>query len=110
MPDRIDEFESIFRSADKPVFHFEPPNVRKILLMSDLSGNDAQTFEERVRHFVESGEPGGTITWEAIHGEIPGTQAELINLVKTGVKNHNDDDGSLNSGEDDRQVTGIFVT
>ena len=82
MPDRIDEFESIFRSADKPVFHFSPPKVEKILLMSDLSGQDAQRFEERVRQFVESGEPGGSIAWESVHGENPGTRDELAKIVE----------------------------
>ena len=32
MPDRIDEFESVFRSADKPAFHFDPPKIEKLLL------------------------------------------------------------------------------
>ena len=82
MPDRIDEFESIFRSADKPIFHFEPPEVGKILLMSDLSGREAQTFEERLRQFVESGEPGGTIEWESVHGEEPDTRDELLKIVE----------------------------
>ena len=82
MPDRIDEFESIFRSADKPTFHFAPPQVEKILLMSDLSGQEAQRFEERVRQFVESGEPGGTIAWESMHGEEPETRGELMEFVE----------------------------
>jgi len=78
----FDEFESIFRSADKPIFHFAPPRVEKILLMSDLSNQEAQTFEKRVRQFVESGEPGGNITWEAVHGEEPDTPDELLNIVE----------------------------
>lgn len=82
MTDRIDEFESIFRSADKPVFHFAPPKVEKILLMSDLSGQEAQRFEARLQQFVESGEPGGNITWEAVHGEEPETRDELLKIVE----------------------------
>jgi len=82
MAARIDEFESIFRSADKPIFHFAPPKVEKILLMSDLSGQEARTFEEKVRQFVESGEPGVIITWESIHGDEPDTRDELLKVVE----------------------------
>ena len=77
MPNRIDTFESVFRRANKPIFRFSPPKVEKILLMSDLSGHQAQRFEERVRRFVETGEPGGRITWELVHGEKPDTRGRL---------------------------------
>jgi len=83
MPAHIDEFESIFRSADKPSFHFAPPRVEKILLMSDLSGQEVRTFEERMRQFVGSGEPGGTITWESVHREKPDTRDALLKIVET---------------------------
>jgi uncharacterized protein (DUF302 family) len=82
MPNRIDTFESIFRRANKPIFRFSPPKVEKILLMSDLSGHHAQRFEERVRRFVETGYPGGRITWESVHGEKPDTREAFLKSVE----------------------------
>mgnify|MGYP006982481094 CR=1 FL=1 len=69
MPDRIDEFESVFRSADKPLFHLAPPPVRRALVLSDREPADADAFEDRVRRYVESGDPDSTLEWQSWHGD-----------------------------------------
>ena len=37
----VDEFESVFRAADKPRFAYAPPPLGRLLLLADLEG-DAQ--------------------------------------------------------------------
>ena len=81
MPDRIDDFESVFRSADKATYRFAPPAVRRALVLSDSSGDDADAFEVRVRAYVESGEPEAGIEWQAWHGDVPDTRQEFVDRL-----------------------------
>ena len=83
MPDRIDEFESVFRSADKPAFHFDPPKIEKLLLLTDLKTPEAQQFEDRLKKFIDSGEPGGTFSWKSIHAEKPDTRTAFIQTIES---------------------------
>ena len=82
MPDRIDEFESVFRSADKPLFHLAPPPVRRALVLSDRGPGDADAFEDRVRRYVESGEPDSTLEWQSWHGDVPDTRQAFVERLK----------------------------
>lgn len=78
MPDRIDEFESVFRSADKVSFRFQPPPVRRALILSDRRDADAEDFDARIRRYVESGDPDSPLEWEAWHGDVPDTRREFV--------------------------------
>ncbi len=49
---KIDQFESVFRSADKMVFQRQPPAWRKGLLVCDLDEDAAKTYLERVKGFL----------------------------------------------------------
>jgi hypothetical protein len=81
MPDRIDEFESVFRSADKPLFHLAPPPVRRALVLSDREPADADAFEDRVRRYVESGDPDSTLEWQSWHGDVPDTRQAFVDRL-----------------------------
>ena len=41
---RVDQFESAFRAADKPVFEFLQPVVERALVVTDLLGASAIAF------------------------------------------------------------------
>ena len=47
--DKVDQFESAFRSAAKEVFHYRPLAVASVLVMSDLTGDAAASFAARVK-------------------------------------------------------------
>ena len=52
----IDQFESVFKAADKQRFVLEPISVRDILLVSDLAPNAEEAFDARVQAFEKSRE------------------------------------------------------
>ena len=49
---KIDQFESVFRSAAKTPYVYDAVSVQKIALVSDLVADDAETFANRVRRFL----------------------------------------------------------
>ena len=49
---KIDGFESVFRSAVKDRFHFRPPTIESVLVVTDMSTYDAAGFTERVKTFL----------------------------------------------------------
>ena len=56
---RIDQFESVFKSADKPVFLYEPFPVGSALALTDLDADGADSFRALVRKYLDaSGEEG----------------------------------------------------
>ena len=46
---RIDQFESVFRAADKPVYVHQDVQYRKILLVSDLERDESAAHAKLVR-------------------------------------------------------------
>ncbi len=49
---QIDEFESIFKAAAKPVFHVEPIAIHKVLLLTDTAASGRAEYLDRVRQFL----------------------------------------------------------
>ena len=49
---QIDEFESLFKSADKPVFHIEPIKIQKILIVIDENFDESEGYVERLKNFL----------------------------------------------------------
>ncbi|MAF11333.1 hypothetical protein CMK11_12855 [Candidatus Poribacteria bacterium] len=83
MPDRIDEFESVFRSADRTAYQFLPPPVRRALVLSDRPVDGAQAYEARVRAYVESGDPDTSLEWDSWHGEAPDTRQGFVDRLSS---------------------------
>jgi hypothetical protein len=48
----IDQFESVFRAASREIFKYEKIEFKKILLITDLEGEEAETFESVVKNFL----------------------------------------------------------
>ncbi|MEM9462356.1 MAG: hypothetical protein AAGF11_49870 [Myxococcota bacterium] len=93
----VDQFESVFRSADKPVFHFERVRLDKVLVVSDLATQAAEGFTRAVRKFLHNldgrpggkpggkpdGKPGGKqVQWETFDGSEFSSQGELLEKVE----------------------------
>ncbi len=76
----IDQFESVFRSADKAVFVHQPVEVGSMLVVTDLPDDDAGRFADAARHFLSTlGEPAVTVT---SGGEFE-TVGDLLRVVET---------------------------
>jgi len=50
---KLDELESVFKSASKARFHSEPVSLKNIVLVTDLHGDEAQAYRERVCEFLD---------------------------------------------------------
>ena len=44
--DKVDQFESAFRAAAKSVYRFVAPALDRVLLVTDLEGDDANAFAD----------------------------------------------------------------
>jgi len=53
----------MFRSAVKEVFHFEPPNLRRGLLVTDLPRQESAALEAKVRTFLKTIDSAEQMQW-----------------------------------------------
>ncbi len=49
---RVDQFESVFRAADKAVFAYERVALNDVLVVTDLPAGEAQDFTAQIRTFL----------------------------------------------------------
>jgi len=64
----LDQFESVFKSADKAVFTYERAAFNRILLVSDMDTTAAEGIAERVRAFLSTIEQA-TTDWSILTGK-----------------------------------------
>ena len=57
---KLDQFESVFKSADKAVFTYDRPTFDRVLLVTDLNEADAADIARRVRSFLTAIDDAGT--------------------------------------------------
>ena len=62
---RIDQFESVFKSAAKTVFSYEEINLTSGLVVTDLDESAASAFGDRVRGFLAALGLTGAMTWRS---------------------------------------------
>ncbi len=66
---KLDEFESIFRSAVKDVFRFEPPQLSSGLLVTDLPRAESAALEVKVRSLLATIDSAEQMQWVDLAGE-----------------------------------------
>ena len=76
---KVDQFESAFRAADKPVFEFLQPVVERALVVTDLRGADATAFRDQVRDFLAV--LGNGVQWDLADGDSCKTIEALLERV-----------------------------
>ena len=76
---RVDQFESAFRAADKPVFEFLQPVVERVLVVTDLRGASATAFRDQVRNFLAV--LGNGVQWDLDDGDSFDTIEMLLERV-----------------------------
>lgn len=64
----LNQFESIFKAADKPVHAYARPRFDRILLVSDLNASDAEALAARARAFL-SAIDGPDTRWDRLDGD-----------------------------------------
>ncbi len=76
---KVDQFESQFRAAAKPVFHWAPPEVKRVLLVSDRLRDGAEELLASLRSLFGESLPG--VEWSATETGDFGDVASLLSLV-----------------------------
>ncbi|MCH9681320.1 MAG: hypothetical protein K0V04_07800 [Deltaproteobacteria bacterium] len=79
----VDQFESVFRSAAKSVFHPADIDISTVLVVTDLATEASDAFANAVRGFLSTldgrkGQP----TWQTLHGGNFASQGELLEQVE----------------------------
>ena len=77
---RVDQFESIFRSASKEVYHFTPPEIRHIHVVTDLDAEAAEEFIGRLKRFLAV--LGEDITWSQTAAADGKDLGDLLDSIK----------------------------
>ena len=78
----LDQFESVFKSADKAVYTYDRPTFDRVLLVTDLNKADAAGIADRVRSFLTAIDEAGT-RWDTLYGDdFVSVQALLENIEK----------------------------
>ncbi len=54
MSDRIDQFESMFKSAEKARYQYDPPLLQRIVVLVDTPRGDATAYTESVRAYMKA--------------------------------------------------------
>lgn len=80
----IDQFESVFKAADKPMFRPQEVRLARRLVICDAVGEEATKFKEDSRRFLkeESGALDTEGSWQVIGGDEFANVSELLEQVK----------------------------
>ena len=78
---KVDQFESVFRSASKEIFHLKPLRFAKILVVTDLPKDSAELFARKAESFLNVLRKDEA-QWEVIEGSRFTTLLELLKLVE----------------------------
>ena len=81
---RIDQFESVFKSADKPVFRYEPFSVGSPMVLTDLDDEAAESFAVLVGKYAGAGGSREISAQRVIKGADFSTIEECLELIAVG--------------------------
>ena len=79
MVDHIDEFESIFRRADREIFAYVDVPISSVVVISDGDQAEADQTIQNVKKFVTRFD--GVTEWRTITGDQYNTVAELLEVL-----------------------------
>ena len=74
----VDQFESVFRSAVHDTYSHERIEFPKVLIVTDLTGDEAETFADRTRQFLKTLSAGDSPEWTVICGDEFSSTEDLL--------------------------------
>ncbi len=80
MPDRVDQFESIFKRADKARFEYRRPEIRRVTLVTDLDATDTAALLQRVQQFLAVLDPD-RLEWHTLGEGDYDRKSELLDKL-----------------------------
>ncbi len=80
MPDSVDQFDSIFKLADKARFEYRRPDIRHVTLVTDLKATDTAALLQRVQEFLSALEANSP-EWHTLGEGDYDRQSELLDML-----------------------------
>ena len=78
---KLNQFESVFRSADKATFAYRALSFGQVLLVTDLSATDSEELLAEVHAFLGAIDGSGT-EWSV----LPGAAFDNVQALLEGVE------------------------
>lgn len=78
----IDQFESIFRSAVKDVFTYEPKPIQRILVITDMEAEAATAFSNRIQDYLAVLNKIDNPSWQTLTGDQFLTIREMLTRIE----------------------------
>ena len=79
---RVDQFESVFRSAARTVFEPKSIEIESVLVICDGDGSAAEEFAARSRSFVDVLDKRENLRWATVKGSEFRTVPDLLERVE----------------------------
>ena len=80
---RVDQFESVFRSAARTVFQPEPVEIDSVMVVCDGDGSAAEEFAARSHSFLRILDERENLRWVTVPGSEFRTVPDLLDRVET---------------------------
>lgn len=78
----IDQFESVFRAASKPVYRPTPRRFETVLLLTDLPQDAAEAYGAQARQLVHAARGLGAAPWIIADADAAPTVGDLLALIE----------------------------
>ncbi len=79
----VDQFESMFRSATREVFHHKRIEIDSVLVVTDRDDTGAGDFGDQARNFLRVISGDANVRWRDVAGSEFTTAGELLALVES---------------------------
>ncbi len=78
----IDQFESVFKSADKARFLLEKSSLKSVFVVTDLVGDEAAAYHSEIGRFLATLTSECDLDWRLITGDESADIAKLLQLIE----------------------------
>lgn len=79
---QVDQFESVFRAAAKPVFHPAAVELERVLVVTDLPPSEAEGYGAQVEAFLRHAASADAATYDTLAGVEARSTGQLLQLVE----------------------------
>lgn len=80
---QLDQFESVFRSAIKENFVYQPLNFTRAMVFSDLQGDQAEEFANTVYKFLAGLKAMDKVDWHLVQGDQFNSTTDVLEIIET---------------------------
>ncbi|WP_041066694.1 hypothetical protein [Thiolapillus brandeum] len=79
---QVDQFESVFRSALKDVYSYEPVTIGPVLLVTDLDDRQARSYRQKIQGFLHQSRGMDQADYFLVCGSDFETTEDLLKVVE----------------------------